>query len=96
MVGRIVIGLAVLSSIMFIGGCRYDAVNRCSDVVLVQVKPNGVAVANGLPVDSISSARLIRQTRASELHAILIPDKRSPLSDISHAMGFSPAAQTPH
>ena len=95
MVGRIVIGLAVLSSIMFIGGCRYDAVNRCSDVVLVQVKPNGVAVANGLPVDSISSARLIRQTSESELHAILIPDKRSSVRDIFHVMGLFAAAGAP-
>lgn len=95
MVGRIVIGLAVLSSIMFIGGCRYDAVNRCSDVVLVHVKPNGVAVANGLPVDSISSARLIRQTSESELHAILIPDKRSSVGDIFHVMGLFAAAGAP-
>ena len=95
MVGRIVVGLVVLSSIMLIGGCRYGAVDRCGDVVLVHMKPNGVAVANGLPVDSVRIARLIRQTSEPELHAILIPDKGSSVGDIFHVMGLFAAAGAP-
>ena len=46
MAGRIVIGVAGLLGIMLVVGCRYDVFNRCSGVVLVQVKSNGVSVAN--------------------------------------------------
>lgn len=95
MVGRIVIGLTILSSAMLIGGCRYDVFNGCSDVVLVQVKSNGVSVANGLPVDSISSAREIRHMSEPELHAVLIPENGSCVRDIFYVMGLFAAAGAP-
>ena len=95
MVGRIVMGLTILSSAMLIGGCRHGDFNYCSGVVLVQVKSNGVSVANGRPVDSIGSAREIRHLSEPALHAILIPDKGSCVGDIFHVMGLFSAAGAP-
>lgn len=46
MAGKIVIGVAGLLGIMLVVGCRYGVFNRCIGVVLVQVKSNGVLVAN--------------------------------------------------
>lgn len=95
MMGRIAISLAVLSSMVLNGGCRYDAFCRCSGVVLVQVKSNGVSMANGLPVDSVRSAKLIRQASEPELHAILILEKGSCVGDVFRVMGLFAMAGAP-